>query len=420
MTNITALLFTKLIDVHLSCILNITLKEVDERMSQSLTPNQIEMIKASVPVLAEHGTTITKYFYSNLFKAHPELLNMFNHSNQKQSKQQQALANTLYAAAAHIENLGSLLPVVRQIAQKHRSLQVKPEHYPIVGHHLIGAIKETLGEAATDELLEAWAVAYGIIADIFIAVEAEMYQEAQLMAGGWQGYRRFIVQKKHPETDLVTSFYLVPEDQKEIPHFLPGQYVTIKGYSDTDEYTHLRQYSLSDAPGKDYLRLSIKKEGTLSQYLHEQIEEGMVVELTAPAGEFTLDVHAEQKVALISAGIGLTPLLSMAKAAVHTNPGRAVTFIHATDQEDTHVLKQEIEQLAEQSSQFNYDFRYTRNHEDARLTKNHLQTLLEEQVQLFYLCGPVPFVEEMKGYLLECGVAEANIRFEVFTPLIPV
>ncbi|WP_054710095.1 globin domain-containing protein [Bacillus sp. JCM 19041] len=189
-------------------------------MSKQLSEQQVKLIKLSVPVLKEHGLTITKQFYADLFQAHPELLNMFNHANQKQDKQQQALANTLYAAAANIENLGELLPVVKQIAHKHRSLQVKPEHYPIVGKHLIEAIKKVLGPAATDELLDAWATAYGIIADVFISVEEELYKEAS--ENRWEGFRRFIVQRKEQETEAVMSFYLVPEDGKILLHSSRG------------------------------------------------------------------------------------------------------------------------------------------------------------------------------------------------------
>ncbi|MDQ0207322.1 NO-inducible flavohemoprotein [Alkalicoccobacillus murimartini] len=389
-------------------------------MSNSLSSNQIELIKASVPVLAEHGTTITKCFYANLFKAHPELLNMFNQSNQKQSKQQQALANTLYAAAANIENLQSLLPVVRQIAQKHRSLQVKPEHYPIVGHHLLHAIKETLGDAATDELLKAWEVAYGIIADIFMSVEKEMYLEAQSAKGGWEGYRRFIVKKKQKESDVVTSFYLVPEDDQTLPDFLPGQYVTVKGYNDNDEYTHLRQYSLSDMPGKGYFRLSIKREGTVSEYMHHQVEEGAVVELTAPAGEFTMDLNSDSELVLLSAGIGVTPLLSMLKGALQVQPERAVQFIHATRNESTHVFQEEVEKLGVEHSSFEYDFRYTERGEEALITSNYLKKIVHDKPQQFYICGPVSFVNEMEEYLHQAGVSRECIHYEVFTPLIPV
>src|SRR5690606_5710012 len=124
----------------------------------------IAIIKSTVPVLETHGQAVTKRFYQRLFEAHPELLNIFNHANQRQGRQQAALANSVYAAAANIENLSAILPVVRQIGHKHRSLGVKPEHYPIVGENLLAAMKDVLGDAATPEILDAWAEAYGVIA----------------------------------------------------------------------------------------------------------------------------------------------------------------------------------------------------------------------------------------------------------------
>ena len=87
-----------------------------------------EIVKQTVPVLEQHGTEITKVFYTRMFEAHPELLNIFNKSNQKQGKQQTALAQTVLAAAKHIDNLGAIVPNVNQIAHKHRALQVKEEH----------------------------------------------------------------------------------------------------------------------------------------------------------------------------------------------------------------------------------------------------------------------------------------------------
>ena len=130
-----------------------------------LSQETINIIKSTVPVLEEHGKTITTVFYKNMFAEHPELLNIFNHANQSQGRQQTALANTVYAAAANIDNLEAIVPAVIQIGHKHRSLGILPEHYPIVGEHLLGAIKEVLGDAATPEIIDAWADAYGVIAD---------------------------------------------------------------------------------------------------------------------------------------------------------------------------------------------------------------------------------------------------------------
>lgn len=120
-----------------------------------------EIIKATVPVLKEHGEKITKRFYQMMFENHPELKNIFNQTNQREGKQPRALANTVYAVALHIDNLEAILPNVVSIVHKHKSLNIKPEHYPIVGEHLLLAIKDVLGDAATDDIIDAWAKAYG-------------------------------------------------------------------------------------------------------------------------------------------------------------------------------------------------------------------------------------------------------------------
>ena len=137
-----------------------------------LTVEQKAIISQTVPVLEQYGTQITKVFYETMFNAHPELLNVFNKTNQSQGRQQTALAMTVLAAAKHIDNLAALLPQVEQIGHKHRALQILPEHYPIVGENLLKAIKIVLGDAATPAIIDAWAVAYQQIADIFIGVAA--------------------------------------------------------------------------------------------------------------------------------------------------------------------------------------------------------------------------------------------------------
>lgn len=121
-----------------------------------LSEHTIRVIKSTVPVLEVHGEAITRLFYETMFAAHPELLNIFNHANQKQGRQQAALANMVYTAALHIDNLSSILPAVRQVAHKHRSLGIVPEQYAIVGTYLLQAIQDVLGDAATDEIANAF------------------------------------------------------------------------------------------------------------------------------------------------------------------------------------------------------------------------------------------------------------------------
>ncbi|RAB79029.1 nitric oxide dioxygenase, partial [Burkholderia multivorans] len=192
-----------------------------------LTQQTKDIVKATAPVLAQHGYDIIQCFYRRLFDAHPELKNVFNMTHKEQGQQQQALARAVYAYAENIEDPGSLAAVLKNIANKHASLGVRPEHYPIVGEHLLGAIKETLGDAATDEIISAWAQAYGNLADLLAGMESGLYEQSATRVGGWTGWRSFIVRDKRPESSVITSFVLEPADGRPVANFEPGQYVSV-------------------------------------------------------------------------------------------------------------------------------------------------------------------------------------------------
>lgn len=399
-----------------------------------LSEKTIATIKSTVPVLEVHGTTITKRFYETMFAAHPELLHIFNHANQKQGKQQAALANAVYAAALHIDNLAAILPVVKQIAHKHRSLGILPEHYPIVGKYLLAAIKDVLGDAATDDILQAWAEAYGLIADAFIGVEKEMYKQAEQQHGGWEGFRAFVVNKKVQESDNITSFYLLPEDGGAIASFKAGQYVSMKRELPNDAFTHIRQYSLSDSPSKPYYRISVKREdgrddqpaGKVSVSLHEHLREGDIVHLSAPAGDFTVDLEDTRPVVLISGGVGLTPMMSMLHAVVEASPERPVTFIHATTNGDTHAMKEQVTALAGRHPQLSVFYCYTQPtahdkalkdyHKEGLINFPWLRTAIPTTDASFYFCGPQPFMKMINRALRVFDVQASDIHFEFFGP----
>ncbi|MBC8632854.1 MULTISPECIES: globin domain-containing protein [Peptostreptococcaceae] len=140
-----------------------------------LSQKTIDIVKSTVPVLKEHGMEITTTFYKTMFKNNPEVKSMFNMNKQESGEQPKALAMTILAAAQNIDNLEILLPAVKKIGQIHVNTNVKPEHYPIVGKNLLLAIKEVLGDAATDEVLQAWSEAYEVISQVFIDVEKDIY-----------------------------------------------------------------------------------------------------------------------------------------------------------------------------------------------------------------------------------------------------
>ncbi len=384
-----------------------------------LSQKTIEIVKSTAPVLEVKGTEITSVFYKNLFANHPELLNIFNHANQKRGRQQTALANTVYAAAQHIDKLETILPVVKQIAHKHRSLGVKPEHYPIVGEHLLQAIKQVLGEAATDEIIEAWGEAYGVIAGVFIDVEEEMYKEAK-----YRDFKTFVVSEKVEESDVITSFYLKPKEGGDVPSYMPGQYISVRVTIPGEEFTHIRQYSLSSASRKDFFRISVKKEaefdpnGKVSNFLHEKVEAGSEIEVSAPAGDFHLE-EGQSPVAFISGGVGITPMMSMLDTVARHTPERKTTFIHASKHEGVHAFRDEVDNLMDgivngETCYILEDPRdESQSHFQGYVNRDILSQYVDEGTTC-YVCGPAPFMKAVIMTLKEMGVS--TIHFEFFGP----
>src|SRR5215471_15985444 len=168
-----------------------------------ISKKTIQIVKDTAPVVAVHAEAITRRFYSLMFAGDPVTKAYFNPAHQQAGDQQRALAGAICAYAANIDNLAALGPAVELIAQKHCSLGIQAEHYPIVGKHLLAAIKDVLGDAATDEIVGAWAAAYGVLATIFVEREQEIYAEQAAQAGGWSGYRRFTVLNRRAESELV-------------------------------------------------------------------------------------------------------------------------------------------------------------------------------------------------------------------------
>lgn len=373
-----------------------------------LQQKTIDIIKSTVTVLEVHGLTITQTFYKNMFEAHPELLNIFNHTNQNKGRQPNALANTVYAAAVHIDNLEAIVPAVMLIAHKHRSLGILPEHYPIVGEHLLGAIKEVLGDAATPEIIDAWAQAYGVIADIFISVEEDLYKEAE-NKGGWRLFKPFKLVRKEQESDIVTSFYLAPVDGDKLPEAVPGQYISLRLAIPGEKYLMNRQYTVTDVTENNEYRISVKREddanpnGRVSTYLHNDIEIGTQIEVSAPAGLFTLK-EGTNDVLFISGGVGVTPLYRMLLSA----GGRNTSFIQCARNERVAAFTEQIKANAN-----NYKALYSDT--DGYLTNNQIDEMLTSNADV-YICGPTPFMQAVIGQLKELGVSEDRIHYEFFGP----
>jgi nitric oxide dioxygenase len=382
-------------------------------------------IDASVPVLREHGVTITQRFYSNMFAAHPELKNLFNMGNQASGAQQQSLAAAVFAYAANIGNVAALGPVVRRIVHKHASVGIRPEHYPIVGYHLLGAIKEVLGDAATEPLLAAWGEAYGELADMLIQTEREMYAEAGVQPGELRDMRIADVQQ---QSENVRSYTLIPADGKPAPAFKPGQYISVS-VSFPDGHVQLRQYSLSDAPAASHLRISVKREpaghetpqGEVSNWLHDHAQPGDILRTSHPFGEFTPDTESTRPVVLLSAGVGITPMISALKRIAEVHPERSVLFGHAARDLQHHAHKDDIAAAQALMPQLKVATFYEHGSSEHGLSQpgfmrvNALPQWPVKDADV-YLCGPIGFMREQWKNLLTAGVPARQLHREVFGP----
>jgi hemoglobin-like flavoprotein len=145
-------------------------------MAAPLAPETIALIKATAPALRDHGIAITKAMYQRLFQ-NEDIKQMFDQAAQQSGEQPKRLAAAILAYAENIDKLQNLTAPVMRMAARHVETGVKPEHYPYVADALLPAIKEVLGDAATDEIIDAWGQAYWFLADILIGKEAALYAE---------------------------------------------------------------------------------------------------------------------------------------------------------------------------------------------------------------------------------------------------
>jgi hemoglobin-like flavoprotein len=150
-------------------------------MPNALSPQAVAIVKATAPVLVQHGVAITTRMYERLF-VDPQIKAMFDQAAQTSGEQPRRLAAAIVAFAQNVDNLPALAGAVERMAARHVATQVRPEHYPVVAQALLAAIRDVLGEAATDEVIGAWTEAYGVLAQVLIAREAELYAAERVAA----------------------------------------------------------------------------------------------------------------------------------------------------------------------------------------------------------------------------------------------
>lgn len=397
-----------------------------------LSDTAYPVIQATLPVVGENIQEIASRFYKHMFAEHPELLNgLFNRGNQADGRQQQALAGSIAAFAGFLVNDPTHLPdhLLSRIAHKHVSLGLSPDQYHVVHDNLMWAIVDVLGEAVTPEVGAAWDEVYWLMANMLINKERGLYDAVRL--GPETIWRTWRVAEKTRETADVVSFVVERIDEREVKPSLPGQYVTIRMQM-PDGVLQPRQYSLTQADDGQHRRFAVKRvrgegtrDGEMSTFLHEHVDVGDEVTLSAPFGDVVLE-YTDRPVVLASAGIGITPMAGMLSHLVKSNSQRKVMLLHADDSPASFALRGQV--TADLAAL-----------PDASLTTwfldpgaagspaegdggtvhsgfmNIRDMALPSDAE-YYLCGPVPFMQAVRTALVGAGVRPKDIQYEVFGP----
>lgn len=237
----------------------------------------------------------------------------------------------------------------------------------------------------------------------------------------WKGFKEFKVDKIVQEDIDVKSFYITLKDNSDLPKFIPGQFIAIRIKNEDGTYSRIRQYTLSEKYNGKYYRVSIKREddGDFSKRICDTIKEGDIIECTAPIGKFVLKDN-DSPVVLIGAGIGITPMITMAQQLIEDK--KFFTFIYSCRNSKNHSFRKEINEMA--ASEFMSCITiYTRPLENdiisidydlkGRINFEWMKDNLNINSE-FYFCGPFPFMESIHDNLVKMGVKKYNINYEFF------
>jgi ferredoxin-NADP reductase/MOSC domain-containing protein YiiM len=247
-------------------------------------------------------------------------------------------------------------------------------------------------------------------------------------APAWPGFREMRVDHIRKESESVTSFLLVPIDGQPLPVFGAGQFVVLRLHVDPDKPPVLRSYSLSDLPGADHFRISVKSEsnGIGSSFLCNRAREGDVLDVSAPRGSFTLR-PGENPVVLLSAGVGATPVLSMLHTLAAERSQREIWWIYGARNRVEHPFSEESRSLLKQLSGGRGYIVYSRpaatdQPEMDFDSSGHIDVALLERIGVsrnsdFYLCGPSSFLQNTREGLRSWSVLAENVHTEIFGAL---
>lgn len=245
----------------------------------------------------------------------------------------------------------------------------------------------------------------------------------------WTGFRRLRVQATNQESEDVRSFELGTEDGAFLPEFLPGQHIAVKLQTAASSVSITRMYSLCGRTSSPTYRIGVKREpmGVASSYLHQSVQAGDVLEVSAPRGTFVL-IENSNPLVLLSGGVGITPMLAMLHSAVSnlSRMPREIWWIHSARNSTHYPFAKEVSELITGIPQVHFARIFSRPGRDEHQRRDfeepgHLDTPMLEKLGVpksgeFYLCGPGGYLASLSELLLAWGIENTRVHIEAFGP----
>lgn len=385
-------------------------------VAEELAPAHVEIISATLPLVGAHIDEITTVFYRRMFDARPELLrNLFNRGNQAQGAQQRALAASIatYASCLIDPDLPHPAELLSRIGHKHASLGITADQYEIVHEHLFAAIVEVLGaDTVTAEVAGAWDAVYWMMARTLIELERALYAAAGVADGDVYRRARVVARVDDPSGAVLLT---VRSMAQPFATFRPGQYVSV-GVTLPDGARQLRQYSLVNVPGDGDLTFAVRPLGEVSNWIRANVRAGDVLDVTVPFGDLPdPEVHGRPLV-LVSAGIGVTPMIGILEHLAAVAPATPVRVWHADRSAATHPLRERQRELVAALADATLEVWYEESDGEAReglLDVAEVELPVDAEV---YLCGGNGFVQSVRAQLQQRGVPAERLHCELFSP----
>ncbi|MCA7961642.1 pyridoxamine 5'-phosphate oxidase family protein [Burkholderia cenocepacia] len=242
---------------------------------------------------------------------------------------------------------------------------------------------------------------------------------APASAPAWRSLR---IAKIVDAARAIRSFHFEPADGGALPAYEAGQHLTLRIALPGSDASAIRSYTLSDAPGGTQYRITVKREGRVSAWLHDHAQAGMTLDAQMPRGRFTFDLASPRPAVLVSAGIGITPMIAMLRRALADDtPSRRIVFVHGAREAADRPFAAELARLAAADARLSLHWFDSRPQESTvaragRIDIGQLKRVLSFDDYDFYLCGPSAFMRDLYDGLRALNVPDERIRFEAFGP----